>query len=549
MNPNTPQSLDSILAPLKQPAVAQRPSLDEIFKGVPKLSGQDINNLFPSPAESAVQNTAKDYANALPNLINEAGRNDQSTSQNPIVRTGENFLGSAVSAIGTVFSPITNAVKSVSDSFARGAKDPMNPSKPLYDNPVIGKILDLFSGANGKLDEFAQAHPEAARNLSNLLTVGLTAAGGESGIADKPIGSIEGIKNGISDISDAASKKAGDIKASKNAASNDKSVKKSIDSTMPFQSKDVRIDDLRGSLPDSSSGKGGVNREGVLGKSKSQPSTDDIERGTIAHEYIKDEKDPLKQIQNVNKGIIDSSSKLDSFLDEKSTPANFENMRKYVEQNNVPDKNLQKDPAAFESYTRANENALQTLYETMKGNAKESGDFSSNTSGSDIRAARQLVDQQITKELGEEAFGTPQYKGIKAAEISVRNTLNRMSEDMLRYPGQMEKLNKMSEFINSAKQRGIEVDINNPEVKESLEKQFGLNRTPESESNAQKLSDEHSRMSRLYEARDNMIDKYQKNVGKNKVQEFVKNHPKTTKVAKYAATAVAGGEVVKHLLP
>lgn len=401
---------------------------------------------------------------------------------------------------------------------------------------TIGKITPDFlsniaSQGTKAIQDFAAAHdilPKVASDAVNGANDAVTGAVDKTGqaIKDTVIGTPEEI----------VSKKGG------------KALQSSIQDTMPLQSKDVRIDELRNSLPDN--GNGGVKREGILGKSTPQPTTEDIQRGTIAHDYINGEKDPVKKIQNVNKGIQDISNDTDTFLDKNSAPANFEDMRNYMESNR-PSQSLQKDPGASESYNRATENALDTLNKTMKDSAKTSGDYGPTTSGADIRKARIAIDKQITAELGENAFGTPQYKGIKAAEIDTRNLLNRMSEDMLRYPGQLENLNKMNEFVSAAKGRGIDIDMENPEVKAQLEKRFGLESTSEGESNAQKLADQHSKMSSLYEARDNMIDKYQSNVGKNKVQEFIKNNPLKTKVAKIGAGIVgvgAAGELGKTAL-
>ncbi len=167
-------------------------------------SSNDEEKPKPGMIDSAVSNTAKDYSNAVPNFMAEAGKNDNSTSANPVVRTGENALGATASAVGSVFSPISNAVKSASESFANSGVGHV-----IEQNPVVGRLLDLFGGASGELDKLAQQHPEAARNLSNLLTVGLTAAGGETGAVEKSVGSVKGITTGVTDaaskVSDAAS--------------------------------------------------------------------------------------------------------------------------------------------------------------------------------------------------------------------------------------------------------------------------------------------------------------------------------------------------------
>lgn len=324
-----------------------------------------------------------------------------------------------------------------------------------------------------------------------------------------------------------------------------KKSEKAIETTMPLQNKEVRIDSLRNSYPESSAGKGGVAREGVLGKSKIQYTPEDMQRGKVASEYLKGEKDPVKQIQNVNQGIREESIKTDSLLDKHSSNTNFEDMRKYLESNNKPDINIQRDPMALESYKRSTENALKTLYNTMKETATKTGDFGAVTPGKDIRAARIAIDQQISRELGEEVFGTPQYKGIKAAEVNVRNIMNRMLEDTVRYPNQLENLNKYNEFVQSMKSRNPDIKID-PVYDKQLKKVFGLSSTPESEVASRAVADQHSRMSNLYEARDNMIDRYQKNVGKNKIQEAISNNPAVKGVVNFTKKVIPFG-IGSHL--
>lgn len=326
-------------------------------------------------------------------------------------------------------------------------------------------------------------------------------------------------------------------------ASEDGTLQKAIQDTMPLENKATRIDAMRNSMPGE---QGGVTRKGLLGTSTIIPSDEDIARGKAVVPYLNGEKDPVAQVQNLNKGIQDVSKETDSFLDQNTAPANFADMRNYME-TNKPTASLQKDPVALENYNRATQDALDTLYATMKKTAKASGDFGSNTSAADIRAARIAVDQQISKELGENTFGSPQYKGIKAAEIDTRNLLNRMSEDMLRYPGQLEKLNKLNDFVSASRARGIDVDMNNPQVRSQLERQFGLTMTQETEAAAQKLSDAHTQMSHLYDARDNVIDRYQRKIGKNKLQETIENSPVAGFIANTAKKAIPFG-VADHIL-
>lgn len=123
-----------------------------------------------------VKKTLQDYSKAPSNFIKEAGKSDSSTNKNPLIKTAENALGATASGIGTVFAPLTNAIKGMSDKFANS-----DTGNTIEKNPAMGKILDLIGGASNHLNDWSQAHPEAARNLTNALTVGLSAVG------EKPI--------------------------------------------------------------------------------------------------------------------------------------------------------------------------------------------------------------------------------------------------------------------------------------------------------------------------------------------------------------------------
>lgn len=186
-----------------------------------KPTNQQSSNALIS---GVVKNTANDYAQAPSNFMKEAGRNDASTSQNPIVRVGENALGATASGIGTLFSPITNAIKGYSDFFANS-----KTGQGIANNPAVGKLLDVFGAGSAKLDSWASQHPEAARNLNNLLTVGLTTAGGETKAAESPIGSIEGISKAVTAAPEAAKNAAIDI--GKGAVDMAKGIKEKITGT------------------------------------------------------------------------------------------------------------------------------------------------------------------------------------------------------------------------------------------------------------------------------------------------------------------------------
>lgn len=132
--------------------------------------------LTPTPANQILGDTAigtqNDYSQAIPNFVAEAGKNDASTSKNPIVRTGENALAATASGLSTVFAPISNAIKATitAASNEKGIQS-------FAQNPTVSHVLNTINSLGAKVDELAKAHPEFARNLSNAVTIGTAAIG------------------------------------------------------------------------------------------------------------------------------------------------------------------------------------------------------------------------------------------------------------------------------------------------------------------------------------------------------------------------------------
>ena len=410
-------------------------------------------------------------------------------------------LGIASGAISSAFSPLT--------ATAQTGLQKTGIDKPV--NTLVTNISDKIANIPS-IQKFAMQNPNAEEVISDLINVIGSAYAPET---------AKGASKITQPVAGELFQKTGKFLQNTAKGGLEKAEQKNILSVvrdvMPIENKETRINALSSATPESNIGKGGVARKGILKTVEIQPTQADLERGNVAYKFIKGEKDPINKIQKLNKGIETISSQVDRTFDENPVNANFEDMIKYIEKNNVPSVNIQKDTTAFESYQRSSANALNTLYDTMKSSAKESGDFSGNLSVKDVRKARQKVDAQIKRELGDEVFNSPQYKGIKSAEVSVRNVINRLSEDLVRYPNQLEKLNKMNDFIAEAKSRGIEIDRNSPETMLNLERQFNLIKTPQSEALANKINNSNKEMSYLYEGKDNLVDKYQNTIGDNVV--------------------------------
>ncbi len=170
--------------------------------------GQPVSTT-PNPAvqiaTDTVKNTATDYSQAVPNFMAEAGKNDASTSKNPIIRTAENTLAATASGLGTVFAPISGAIKATINQ----ASDEKG-IQSFAQNPIVSKMLDSIGVLQGHIDELAKAHPEFARNLQSAVTVG-TAALGEKPATETANTAVDSTKASLGETVDTIAKTATDL--------------------------------------------------------------------------------------------------------------------------------------------------------------------------------------------------------------------------------------------------------------------------------------------------------------------------------------------------
>jgi len=154
---------------------------------------KDVGNFVKKLGSHYAQNVKSGYMNAIPNFVNEASRNDASTSANPIVRTAENALGATISGIDTIFTPITAGIKAIGDTVV----DPDNEAVQKFaSHPAVSKVLDYITG---KSDEIEQTHPEAARNIVNAITLATTLVGAQKAGVNKKISTVADMKTGMGD--------------------------------------------------------------------------------------------------------------------------------------------------------------------------------------------------------------------------------------------------------------------------------------------------------------------------------------------------------------
>ena len=92
-------------------------------------------------------------------------------------QVGTAALGATSDFAGAVFSPITELLKPIiaGDSQALAS----NPTFQQIANSPVGNIADTAQQATQSYQQWAQAHPEGAKNLESLLNIGSSVIGEE----------------------------------------------------------------------------------------------------------------------------------------------------------------------------------------------------------------------------------------------------------------------------------------------------------------------------------------------------------------------------------
>lgn len=236
--------------------------------------------------------------------------------------------------------------------------------------------------------------------------------------------------------------------------------------------------------------------------------------------------------KNALQGAIKKDSEeLRGHFDQNKVPTHFSNLIKKLELVQ-PQQSLKSDPNAFGTYSRVRNEVQDSIYQSMKSKAKGAGDFGSKTNPNDFWESMKILDKKSEEELGTKVFGTPEYTGAKSAIQDMRQSLMQYARDSLKFPGQMEQVNKMQEFVQVAKQRGIEID--SFDQFKGLMKDMGIKNTSEDVSRAAYLEEKMRKMSNYYKAIDNVSTKVPDEIRANNT--FGKRHP----LLKTAAKGVAG---------
>lgn len=254
-------------------------------------------------------------------------------------------------------------------------------------------------------------------------------------------------------------------------------------------------------------------------------------------EYVNPKKTVSHNVNAVKTGIVDiAENHVKPFLEENPVPFNFEDLQTRLGQIQ-PSGSLKADPSAFKTYSRVREEIANDIAEHLR----KSGGYENMTDMNELWNARKVIDARINNELGDAAFGTPQYTGVKAAATDMRRAVSGFISDSIANPGQAEDINRMYEFLNEARNRGIRINTSDDAYR-LLRDQMGIKDLPEDVAKAAFFKSQLEKMNLLYMARDNMLDKVKGELGKTRLQLFLEENPTTKKVL-YTGGAIATGAI------
>lgn len=218
-------------------------------------------------------------------------------------------------------------------------------------------------------------------------------------------------------------------------------------------------------------------------------------------------------------------------------PFNFEDLQNKMKLTTPPD-NLKgtNNLAAKKAWDHAREVMLGHINDFMTRSAKKTGDFTSQTDLNDVWDAFKSSTDKAERELKFD-FGTPQYSGTKAAVQQFRADGYQLIEDAMKYPGQLEQVNRAEEFVKHAKGTGIQLDT--PQQVKGLLEQLGITTDSEAIAKATFFKDKIAEMRDLYGVRDNLRTWIPDYIRNNDT--FAKRNPIKTDVFKYGAGLAGGG--------
>jgi hypothetical protein len=244
-----------------------------------------------------------------------------------------------------------------------------------------------------------------------------------------------------------------------------------------------------------------------------------------------------------------SSRVIEPHLKQNPVPFNFDDLRTYMTREMKPPTVLNGNISPI-IYKDTNEKLLGVLSSSLKSNIKKTGNVGNITNFDEIWKANINIDDMAEQQLKNFDFGTAEFAGAKRSIQDFRKSLRNFMTDSLSTPGQVDKINKVKQFLSDARAHGWEDPLgNNPKkAYDLLEKQFGINRADEDIIRAAVFNDAMEQLSYLYNATDNMAPKVFEEAGKNKIRILADKYPQTVRTVGYGLGGAGVASIASGLM-
>lgn len=165
--------LGSVTGKPATPAAPAGTNIDEAT-GKPGLTPVDLPGYF--------KNVFNDYSNAKDTAVQDTQEAAQDFENggvgNDLKGVEKSTIGQTSNAVGAIFAPFTEGVKSLSDAIVKNVSN--NPTlQKIASTKGVGAVIDAINGVEGSFDSFAQEHPSIASSISDAVNTGMGAVGGE----------------------------------------------------------------------------------------------------------------------------------------------------------------------------------------------------------------------------------------------------------------------------------------------------------------------------------------------------------------------------------
>lgn len=277
----------------------------------------------------------------------------------------------------------------------------------------------------------------------------------------------------------------------------------------------------------------------------SEPLTlaEEENRARAVQQYWDPKATDQQNVANLEQAGTEFANKqMDPFLDEHSNPVNYQEMYDYMHNGPKPE-GFGRDPVADKTY----QDTVNDAIDIMKRKSSTGRDIYTTK---DMNNARKEIDTMIRKQEGENALDNSRKKGVVAAGNYIRNRINQMNEDAIKY-GDIAKVTQAEKDLQAFGERNARTEgMTYQQKKEALFKNRGLQATPESEKAADQFRQYRKHQKYIIDARKNLQIRSAMSSGKSGLRQMLERNPVTATIVKKvtgAAVPVGAGATLLEI--